>query len=71
VKVTIVETRQIRSTDPANQTGLDTLVTYTDEAQRLHAIIVAGADPKDEAMAAAIKSDQATALKHAGKTLDV
>lgn len=71
MKVTIIETRRIRSTNPANAAGLDTLVTYTDEAQRFHSVIVEGIDPTPEAMAAAIQSDQAEALKHAGRTLDI
>jgi diacylglycerol kinase family enzyme len=71
VKVTIVRQAQITSTNPANATGKDTIVEYVTEGGRIDTVIVAGADPTPDEMAAAIKSHQAAGMKHTGTTLDV
>ncbi len=69
-KFSIVETRQVRTLDPANASGYDTLVTYTDEAKRLHIITVDGAAPTLDDIKRAIGEQHAQRTQHAGKVIE-
>lgn len=69
-KFTIVEARQVRTLDPANASGYDTLVTYTDEAKRLHVITVDGAAPTLDEIRQAISAQHAQRTQHSGKVIE-
>lgn len=68
---TIVSTRKIRSTDPANTSGYDTLVEFTNEAKRLDVVTVDGAEPTADAIKAAIAAHLASRDQHAGTQLEI
>lgn len=70
-KYTIVETRPVHSTNPANASGFDTWVSFTNEAQRLDVVIVDGNAPTPEQVKAAIAAHVAGRDKHAGTTLEI
>ena len=70
-KVTIVRTDKITSVDPGNDSGRDTLVTYTTEGGRLDVVMVTGAAPTDDAIAAAIKQHEQAKAARAGKQFDI
>lgn len=70
-KYTIVETRKIRSTNPANASGFDTLVTFTNEAQRLDVVTVDGDAPTPDDIKAAISAHVAHRDKHMGTQLEI
>jgi hypothetical protein len=68
---TVVESRRIRSVDPANASGYDTLVTYTNPAGRLNSVTVAGDAPAADAVRAAIAAHEQIAQQHAGTTFEL
>lgn len=71
MKVTIARQALITSTNPANPTGKDTIIEYVTEAGRIGTVIIAGAEPTPDQVAAAIKSDQEHTQLSAGRTIDI
>ena len=67
--VTIVDEREIRSLDPANLSGVDTLITYTPGNGRIATVTIAGKDPSDAQVKAAIEADVARAAKGSARNL--
>ena len=70
-KYTIVETRKIHSTNPANASGFDTLVTFSNEAHRIDTVTVDGDAPAPDEISAAIKAHLAGRDKHAGTSIEI
>lgn len=69
-KFTIVETRPVHSLNPANASGFDTLVTYTDEAQRIHTITVDGPSPTPADIDQAVRDQHADRTQHKGRVVE-
>jgi hypothetical protein len=65
----IINEQEIRSTDPASVTGFDTLVTYTDAAGRINAVIVPAKDPTDAEITAAVKDHQERGQRRMGREI--
>lgn len=69
-KFTIVETRTVRSLNQANPTGLDTLVTYLDEAERMHVVTLPGSGLTAGQIDAGIAGVHGDRNQHRGRTID-
>jgi len=67
---TIVETRRVRSLNPGNAVGFDTLVTYSDEAHRLHTVTIDGVDPTPDVIDAAVRGQHGDRTQHSGRTIE-
>ena len=67
--VTIVDEREIRSLDPANLSGVDTLITYSPGNGRIATVTLPGRDPSDDQVKAALRADMARAAKGSGRKL--
>jgi hypothetical protein len=65
----VVELREIRSIDPANETGADTLITFTNEAHRIDTVTIPGRDPDDKAIAAAVQTRVESTTRHNGREI--
>lgn len=66
---TIVETRKVRSMNPGNVSGLDTLVTYADEAHRIRTVTLDGPEPTAADIDAAINAQHADRTQHTGRVV--
>ena len=66
---TIVETRKVRSMNPGNASGFDTLVTYADEAHRIHTVTIDGPDPSAPDIDAAINAQHTDRTQHTGRVV--
>lgn len=66
---TITDEREIHSIDPANLSGFDTFITYTAGNGRIATVTIAGKDPSDAQVKAAVEADIARKAKSAGRQL--